>query len=84
MPLSLADLDRELLIHPVTEFRVHEKKGPRVVKGAQGIRLEMQDGHSVIDGFSGLFNINVGHGRQEIVESLLRSFEEAAADLDAN
>ena len=78
MPSSLADLDRELLIHPVTEFRVHEKKGPRVVKGAQGIRLEMQDGHSVIDGFSGLFNINVGHGRQEITDAVTAQMQTLA------
>ncbi len=70
MPRSLSDLDRELLIHPVTEFRVHEKKGPRIVKSAVGIRLEMEDGHSVIDGFSGLFNINAGHGRREIADAV--------------
>ena len=70
MPPSLSDLDRELLIHPVTEFRVHEQKGPRIVKSAAGIRLEMEDGHSVIDGFSGLFNINAGHGRREIADAV--------------
>ena len=70
MSASLADLDRELLIHPITEFRLHEQKGPRIVKSAQGIRLEMADGKSVIDGFSGLFNINVGHGRKEIAEAV--------------
>ncbi len=67
---SLEDLDRAHLIHPITEFRVHEEKGPRVVVGGKGIRLEMADGKSVIDGFSGLFNINIGHGRTEISEAV--------------
>ncbi|MBW1641767.1 MAG: aspartate aminotransferase family protein [Deltaproteobacteria bacterium] len=67
---SLSDLDRAHLMHPVTEFRVHEKKGPQIFTGGNGIRLETADGRSIIDGFSGLFNINVGHGRTEIGEAV--------------
>jgi hypothetical protein len=66
---SLADLDRAHLLHPITEFRAHEKTGPRIFTGGKGIRLETEDGQTVIDGFSGLFNINVGHGRTEIAEA---------------
>ena len=67
---SLADLDRAHLIHPITEFRAHEKIGPRIFTGGKGIRLTTEDGSTVIDGFSGLFNINVGHGRSEIAEAV--------------
>ena len=67
---SLADLDRAHLLHPITEFRVHETAGPRIITGGKGIRLETEDGRTVIDGFSGLFNINVGHGRTEIAEAV--------------
>ncbi len=67
---DLNRLDRAHLLHPITEFRVQEAKGPRIVRGGKGIRLEMEDGRSVIDGFSGLFNINVGHGRSEIGEAV--------------
>jgi putrescine aminotransferase len=67
---TLEQLDRDHLIHPITELRVHEVKGPRVIVGGKGIRLETADGGSVIDGFSGLFNINVGHGRTEIADAV--------------
>ncbi len=67
---SLEDLDRRHVIHPITEFRTHEVKGPRVILGGKGVRLETADGQSVIDGFSGLFNINVGHGRTEIADAV--------------
>jgi adenosylmethionine-8-amino-7-oxononanoate aminotransferase len=67
---TLEQLDRAHLIHPITEFRVHEVKGPRVIVGGKGIRLETADGGTVIDGFSGLFNINVGHGRTEIADAV--------------
>jgi putrescine aminotransferase len=72
------DLDRAHLLHPITEFRTHEKKGPRVIVGGQGIRLQTADGRSVIDGFSGLFNINVGHGRTEIADAVARQMREMA------
>ncbi|MCH6563989.1 MAG: aspartate aminotransferase family protein [Myxococcales bacterium] len=67
---ELIALDKAHLIHPISEFRKHEQQGPRIVTGGQGIRLEFADGRSVIDGFSGLFNINVGHGRSEIADAV--------------
>jgi adenosylmethionine-8-amino-7-oxononanoate aminotransferase len=67
---SLAELDRAHLIHPITNFAAQEAKGPRIVEGGEGIRLRTRDGKQVIDGFSGLFNINVGHGRREIAEAV--------------
>jgi len=66
----LEDLDRRHVVHPITEFRVHEEKGPRLILGGKGVRVDTADGRSVIDGFSGLYNINVGHGRTEIAEAV--------------
>jgi adenosylmethionine-8-amino-7-oxononanoate aminotransferase len=68
--LNLEDLDRAHILHPITEFRKHEVQGPRVIVGGKGIRLEMADGQRVIDGFSGLFNINIGHGRTEVADAV--------------
>ena len=75
---TLEQLDRAHLIHPITEFRVHEVKGPRVVKGGKGIRLELADGSTVIDGLSGLWNINVGHGRTEIADAVAEQMRRMA------
>ena len=75
---SLANLDRAHLIHPITEFRKHEVKGPRIVTGGEGIWIELADGRRVIDGFSGLFNINVGHGRSEIADAVANQMKEVA------
>jgi adenosylmethionine-8-amino-7-oxononanoate aminotransferase len=75
---ELADLDRAHVLHPITDFRTHERKGPRILVGGKGVRLFTADGRSVIDGFSGLFNINVGHGRTEIQEAVARQMRELA------
>jgi adenosylmethionine-8-amino-7-oxononanoate aminotransferase len=75
---KLIELDKAHLIHPFTEFRTHAKQGPRIVAGGKGIRLETADGRSVIDGFSGLFNINVGHGRSEIADAVHKQMQNVA------
>ena len=46
--------------------------GPMVIVEGDGIRVKDSDGRSYIDGISGLFLINVGHGRQEIVDAVTR------------
>ncbi|MBW2289002.1 MAG: hypothetical protein JRG80_12110 [Deltaproteobacteria bacterium] len=56
--------------HPLVEWRKHEKDGPRIVTGDKGIRLQLEDCSEVIDGLSGLVNINVGHGRTEIRDAV--------------
>ncbi len=71
-------LDRAHLIHPINEFQKHEKQGSRLFTGGQGVELTLADGRSVIDGFSGLFNISVGHGRTEIAEAVAAQMRKLA------
>ena len=73
---QLEKLDRTHLIHPVTEFRDHEKTGPKIVTGGEGIRIHLADGSTLIDACSGLWNINVGHGRSEIADAVNEQIRE--------
>src|SRR5512139_1838922 len=75
---ELLRLDRDHVIHPITEFRKHEADGAQIFVGGQGIELELADGRRVIDGFSGLFNIDVGHGRTEIADAVARQMHALA------
>ena len=75
---TLRELDKAHLIHPLTEFSKHEIKGPRIVTGGQGIYLELEGNRRIIDGFSGLFNINVGHGRTEIADAVAEQMRKMA------
>jgi len=68
---TLSDQDRRHLLHPITQFRKHEEHGPTaIIVGGEGIRVRRDDGRELIDGLSGLFNINVGHGRTEIADAV--------------
>ena len=71
-------LDRAHVIHPISEFRKHEQRGAQIVTGGRGVELEMADGRRMIDGFSGLFNINVGHGRTEIADAVAAQMRQLA------
>src|SRR3989304_5427025 len=71
-------LDRAHVIHPITEFRKQEKYGSKIFVGGRGVELTLADGRTVIDGFSGLFNINVGHGRTEIADAVAAQMRKLA------
>ena len=72
------DLDRSHVLHPITEFRKHEERGAKIFVGGRGVELELADGRTLIDGFSGLFNINVGHGRTEIADAVAEQMRKLA------
>jgi adenosylmethionine-8-amino-7-oxononanoate aminotransferase len=73
---NLEELDRAHLIHPITELRKHEKVGPSIVTGGEGIRIHTADGRTLIDGCSGLWNVNVGHGRTEIGDAVAKQMRD--------
>jgi len=75
---DIRELDRAHVIHPITELRKQERSGSKIFVGGKGIELQLADGRTVIDGFSGLFNINVGHGRTEIADAVAEQMRKLA------
>lgn len=66
--LSLVDIDRNHLIHPVTSFREHERMGARILTAGDGMWLTNSDGRRILDAFAGLWCVNVGYGQESIAE----------------
>lgn len=66
---SLIELDRDHLIHPVTSWVGHEQRGVTVINSAQGVYLTDREGRTLLDAFAGLWCVNVGYGRQSIVDA---------------
>ena len=54
------------------------KADPRMVVGAKGMHYIASDGHKVLDGTSGLWCSNAGHGRDEIIQAI----QKQAVELD--
>lgn len=73
---SLEALDRRHWVHPVANWAGHEKRGVTVMKSAKGAFITDIDGHELIDGFAGLWCVNVGYGHDSIVEAAARQMRE--------
>jgi len=48
------------------------KHNPRLLVAAQGMYYTAEDGRTVLDGTSGLWCVNAGHGRKPITEAIAR------------
>src|SRR3984957_4344330 len=64
---QLLDTDRQYLVHPLHHPDDH--KMPFFVDRGRGAMLVDVDGREVIDGLSGLWNVNIGHGRGELADA---------------
>lgn len=73
---SLIELDRAHLIHPVASWRGHEKAGVRVIASARGASVTDATGHTLIDGFSGLWCVNAGYGQDSVIEAATRQMRD--------
>src|SRR4249920_2443939 len=69
---ALVALDRAHLVHPVASWRQHEQRGPRVLASARGAWLTDDLGHQLLDGFAGLWCVNVGYGQDSVVQAATR------------
>ena len=64
--------DLQHLIHPLTDHSVLPQAGPLVIEAGEGCELVTEDGRRLIDGMSGLWTVNLGHGRQELIEAAVK------------
>jgi len=71
----LAKLDQQSQFHPFTGIADLAKEGPTVMTGGQGVRVRDVNGQEYLDGMAGLWCVNLGYGRREIVEAITRQSE---------
>lgn len=69
-------LDRAHHLHPFTDHKALSAIGARIITKAEGCWLEDSDGNRILDGMAGLWCVNVGYGRQELVDAATRQMAE--------
>lgn len=72
---QIAEMDRNSVLHPFTQLKdfASGKMGdPTIVETGKGIRIQDAHGNQFIDGFAGLYCVNVGYGRTEVAEAISR------------
>lgn len=69
---ELARWDRETFMHPSTHLAQFARgEAPqRIVTGGEGCHIVDRDGNRLLDGFAGLYCVNVGYGRTRIAEAI--------------
>ncbi len=63
-------------LHPFTDFKSLAQKGSRIITRADNIYLWDSDGHKILDAMSGLWCVNVGYGRTELINAATRQLQE--------
>lgn len=77
---QLSKWDRESFFHPSTNVGqfARGEGAQRIIAGAEGVHITDRDGNRLLDGFAGLYCVNVGYGRPEIAEAIARQAHELA------
>ena len=75
---ELVERDIAHMLHPVTNLHRHRQVGPLVLVRGAGSCVWDSDGKEYLDGFAGLWNVNVGHGRRELAEVAREQMEQLA------
>ena len=67
--LTLDQMDRESLFHPVSSIEDLATNGPQIYTSANGVEVVRDTGQTLLDMGAGLWCVNVGYGRQELVQA---------------
>ncbi len=66
---ELQALDAAHHMHPFTHGAQLAEKGVRVITRARGVTLTDSEGREMLDGMAGLWCVNLGYGREELVQA---------------
>ena len=69
---QLQNIDCNTVFHPSTHAsdHAHGNTPVNIIKSGNGIYINNQHGTELLDGFAGLYCVNVGYGRTEIAEAI--------------
>lgn len=75
---ALQEIDRAHHFHPFTDAKALAGSGTRIISRGAGVYVWDHQGHRMLDGMSGLWNVNVGYGRKELIRAATRQMEQLA------
>ena len=72
---ELRKMDRAHHLHPFTDHAAMHPSGTHILTGGKGVYLQGEEG-TLLDGLAGLWCVNVGYGRKEIVDAVTKQMTE--------
>jgi putrescine aminotransferase len=74
---QLKSQDQQHHLHPFTDHKdLAERGGSRIITRADGVYIYDDAGHKILDGMAGLWCVNLGYGRQELVDAAAKQMQE--------
>ncbi len=70
------ELDKNHYLHPFTDHKDLHKRRSQIITRADGVYIYDADDKKILDGMSGLWCVNVGYGRQEIIAAAAEQMQE--------
>jgi len=75
---NLSEWDRDYFFHPSTHLAQHARgEAPsRIITSGEGVYIFDRDGNKFLDGFAGLYCVNIGYGRTEVSDAIAKQAKE--------
>ncbi|MBL8225288.1 MAG: aspartate aminotransferase family protein [Chromatiales bacterium] len=70
------DLDRRHYLHPFTDHSELGARGTRLIERGDGVYIQEASGHRLLDAMSGLWCVNLGYGRQELIDAACHQLQQ--------
>ena len=70
------ELDKDHHLHPFTDHKALHARRSRIISRAEGVYIFDADGKRILDGMSGLWCVNAGYGRREIIDAATAQMRE--------
>ncbi|MDF3413024.1 aspartate aminotransferase family protein [Sulfitobacter sp. M57] len=71
----LKENNGRLMWHPMTSPKDSADNPPKIITGSEGVSITDIDGHSVVDGVGGLWNVNLGYSCQPVKDAITAQLE---------
>ena len=72
---SAASRDIATLLHPYTNLKAHQSKGPLIITHGRGVNVYDDQGKEYIEGLAGLWCVSLGFSEPRLVEAARRQME---------
>ena len=73
---ELQEIDSQHYLHPFTDHKDLNNKKSRIITRADGVYIYDGEGNEILDGMSGLWCVNIGYGRSELVDAAQKQLNE--------
>lgn len=76
MTSKIQQADNQHHIHPFSDTKELNTINPRVITHAEGVYIYDEEGNKLLDAMAGLWCVNIGYGRKELVDIASQQMEQ--------